>query len=57
MKNQIIISIIIVLLVIILDIITQEYTKSTMGEILENIEKVRKNIVEENKSGIEERYR
>lgn len=45
MKKQIMISIAIVLIVIILNIITQKYTETAMGEILENLEKTRNNII------------
>lgn len=48
MKKEIIISIVIVLVIILLNIITQKYTDTHLGEITNQLTKIRNNITEEN---------
>lgn len=48
MKKEIIISVIIVIIVVILNIITQEYTDSSMSEMETELAKVRECLVNEN---------
>ena len=55
MKKQIIIAIIIVLLVVVLNIITQKYTEMAMGEVLEELTKIRNDIKEGNEIEVDNR--
>ena len=55
MKKQIIIAIVIVLLVVVLNIITQKYTEMAMGEVSEELTKIRNDIKEGNEVEVDNR--